>query len=65
MDTFNKIINLPYRYYHSKQTGDIVSKINDLDVLRDAISKIALTIFIDLPLTLVSLIVLYMIMVMN
>lgn len=61
LDVFNKIIELPYRYYHNKHSGDIISKINDLDVLRDAISKIALTIFIDLPLTLVSLIVLYMI----
>ena len=59
IDTFNKIINLPYRYYHSKQTGDIISKINDIDNLRDMISKVALTIFIDLPLTFVSLIVLY------
>lgn len=61
LDIFKKLINLPYRYYHNKQTGDIISKINDLDTLRDMISKVALTIFIDLPLTIVSLIVLYII----
>ena len=61
LDVFNKIIELPYRYYHSKQTGDIISKINDLDIIRNMISKLALTLFIDFPLTLVSLIILYMI----
>ena len=61
IDIFKKIINLPYRYYHNKQTGDIISKINDLDILRDMISKVALTMFIDLPLTFVSIIILYII----
>ena len=39
LDIFKKIINLPYRYYHNKQTGDIISKINDLDTLRDMIKS--------------------------
>ena len=37
----------------------MVSRINDLDNVRDMISKVALSLFVDIPLTLVSLIVLY------
>ena len=61
IDTFNKIINLPYNYYQGKATGDILSRLNDLDNVRDMISKVALSLFIDLPLTLISLIILYII----
>lgn len=61
LDTFNKIIKLPYNYYHDKRVGDILSRINDLDNVRDMISKVALSLFIDLPLAVVSLIILYMI----
>ena len=61
LDTFNKIIELPYSYYHNRSTGDMLSRINDLDNVRDMISKVALSLFIDLPLALLSLIVLYII----
>jgi len=61
IDAYNKIINLPYDYYHNRSTGDILSRINDLDNVRDMISKVALSLFIDLPLTIISLIVLYII----
>lgn len=61
LDTFNHIIDLPYRYYKSRTTGDIISRINDLDTVRDTISHVALSIFVDLPLTLISLVVLYFI----
>jgi len=61
IDTYNKIINLPYDYYHNRSTGDILSRINDLDNVRDMISKVALSLFIDLPLTIISLIVLFII----
>ena len=58
---FKNIIKLPYSYYKNKSTGDIVSRINDLNTVRDMISKVALSIFVDLPLTLVSLVILYFI----
>lgn len=61
LDIFSKIIELPYNYYQNRTTGDVVSRINDLESVRDMISKVALSIFVDLPLTLVSLIVLYFI----
>ncbi|MBR6690366.1 MAG: peptidase domain-containing ABC transporter [Bacilli bacterium] len=61
LDVFKKIIKLPYNYYQNRTTGDVVSRINDLESIRDMISKVALSIFVDLPLTLISLIVLYFI----
>ena len=61
IDTFNNIIELPYRYYHDRTTGDILARINDLEKIRELISKVALSLFIDLPLTIVSLVILYII----
>ena len=59
--TFKQIINLPYRYYKNNTTGEIISKINDLEAVREVISKVALSLFIDLPLTILSLIIMYII----
>ena len=58
-NTFKQIINLPYRYYKNNTTGEIISKINDLEAVRNVISKAALSLFIDLPLTILSLIIMY------
>ena len=59
LDVFKRIIKLPYNYYQNRQTGDIISRINDLESIRQTISKVSLSIFVDLPLTFVSLIVLF------
>ena len=56
VDAFKKIILLPYHYYHNRTTGEIISKINDLGNVRDIISKICVTILIDLPLLIISII---------
>lgn len=61
LDIFKKIIILPYSYYQNKMTGDILSRINDLDILKEAISKVLVSLFIDLPLTLFSMIFLLII----
>jgi len=58
-NTFKQIINLPYRYYKNHTTGEIISRINDLDIVRQVISKLSISLFIDLPLTFTSLIVIY------
>ena len=57
-DIFEKILKLPYRYYHNHTSGEVISRINDLNYLKNIISKIILTVFIDLPLTIFSGIVL-------
>ncbi len=56
LDAFKHIILLPYCYYHNRHTGEIVSKINDLSVSRDFISKIFVSFFIDFPLVVISII---------
>lgn len=61
LDSFKQVLNLPYHYYRNRTTGEIVSKINNLDSVRDMISKVFLSIFIDLPLSFISLIILYFI----
>ena len=61
LDVFKRIIKLPYCYYKNKTTGDMISRINDLENVREMISRVALSIFIDLPLTLVSLVILFII----
>lgn len=56
LDSFKRIVSLPYCYYHNRSTGEIVSKINDLSISRDFISKIFVSLFIDFPLIVISII---------
>lgn len=58
---FKNIIFLPYNYYRNHTTGEIVSRMNDLSKVREMISKVILLIFIDLPLSIISFILLYFI----
>lgn len=60
-ETFKNVILLPYCYYRNNTTGEIVSKIDDLEVVRQVISKVVISLFIDLPLTIIVLIVMYII----
>ncbi len=55
---FNNIINLPYQYYRNRTTGEIVTRFNDLNLIKDTIIKILVSLCTDLPLLLVSIIVL-------
>lgn len=57
--TFNKILLLPYNYYKNKTTGEIVSRINDIAHIKNAISKLIITVFLDLLICLVGGIILY------
>lgn len=61
IDVFKQVLSLPYHYYRNRTSGEIVSKINNLENVREAINKICLSIFIDLPLSLVAVIILYFI----
>lgn len=57
-DIFKNIINLPYNYYRNHTTGEITSRINDLERIRDFISKVLL-IIIDIPISVIASIILY------
>ena len=60
-DIFKKIISLPYRYYRNHTTGDIVSRVNDLKVVKDISSEILILIMVDIPLMIISAIILFII----
>ena len=57
--TIDKIISLPYSYYKNKTTGEMISRINDLFYIKNVISKIIVTIFLDIILALSTLIILF------
>ena len=59
-NVFDKIIDLPYQYYRNRTTGEIVSRFNDLNLIKDAIIKIIVSISTDLPLLIVSLIIMFL-----
>lgn len=61
LDTFDKILSLPYRYYRNHTTGDIISRIRESSIIRDVISKWLITIIIDIPLMIISFICIYFI----
>lgn len=58
-ETFKNIILLPYQFYASRTSGDIISRINDISSIRDYINKFIVMLGIDIPLILGSLIILY------
>ena len=51
--TVSKIISLPYHYYRNHTTGEITSRITDISYIRDMVSNIAISLFVDLPLTII------------
>ena len=58
INSFKKVLLLPYSYYKNKTTGEIISRINDLTYIRNILSKIILTVFLDLILSLICGIIL-------
>ena len=48
-DIFSKILSLPYGYYRNKTTGEIITRYTDLSKISGTISKVLLTLFLDLP----------------
>jgi len=57
--TINKIIFLPYNYYKNKTTGEVISRVNDLIYIKNIISKLLMTIFLDSLLAVIVLIILF------
>ncbi len=48
VDVFEKILNLPYRYYRRKTTGEITSYFNDLYIIRNGVINFVQISFIEL-----------------
>ena len=48
LNTFQKLILLPYNYYKNKSTGEIIARINDLINVKNMINKLILTVCLDI-----------------
>lgn len=59
LSTFSKVILLPFSYYKNKTTGEILSRINDLTKIKDFVSRIIITIFLDILMFITSFIIIY------
>ncbi len=58
INTFNKILLLPYNYYKTKTTGEVISRINDIISVRNIISKVIIAVCLDMLITIGSALVL-------
>ena len=47
LNTFQKILLLPYSYYKNRTTGEIVTRVNDLIYVKNILNKIILTVCLD------------------
>ncbi len=59
LNTFTKILSLPYSYYKNKTTGEMISRINDLTIIKNMLNKIIVTVLLDLFISLVGGLLLY------
>lgn len=59
LGVIKQIINLPYQYYKTRSTGDIISRINDLENIKQVLNNTILILFIELPFALIALIILF------
>lgn len=53
-EVFLKIIKLPYNFYRSRTTGDIISRFNDLEKIETSLLGIIINSFVDISLIIIS-----------
>ena len=58
-EVYNHIIRLPYLYFKNRAKGDIVTRIQDILTIREVISKLLVTVIIDLVFVIIGLIFLF------
>lgn len=56
--SFNQIINLPYNYFKNKTSGEMISRINDLNYIKEVVSRVILSVFMDLVIIVLVFVVL-------
>ncbi|MBV1884203.1 MAG: type I secretion system permease/ATPase [Pseudomonadales bacterium] len=56
---FNHLMHLPISFFHSRQVGNTVARVRELDTIRDFITSSALTLMIDLAFTVIFFAVMY------
>ena len=60
-EIFKSIILLPYRYFKNRTSGEVITRINDINIINETIIKIIITIVLDLSLMIFSGIILFII----
>ncbi len=55
------IMNLPYQFFKTKPTGEVVSRINELNNFKSILSQLFLNLFVDIFLILISMVALFII----
>lgn len=53
-----KALHIPYKYYVKYTTGDMVSRLQDADIIRESISQIVITVLLDFLMMILGLYVL-------
>lgn len=46
-DVFKHLISLPYQYFKTRTTGDVLLRVNDLGNIKDTLSNLLLSVFVD------------------
>lgn len=54
-----KLFNLPYMFYHDKPVGELISKVNDLSYVKEALLSIVEVLFVNVVIVLISFIFLF------
>ena len=52
VNVYHHILSLPYLYYKNRTTGEIIARMEDLSSIRNVISKLLVTVFMDVVLAL-------------
>ncbi len=60
-NSYEHIIHLPMNFFSSRQTGEIISRLNDASKIRDALSGLTISAVIDMFMAIISGIVLFLI----
>ena len=57
-DSINHILSLPHLFFKNRPTGEILSRISDLDEIKEIVCDFILTVFVDLIITFFTIIAL-------
>ena len=60
LNAFSKIILLPFYYYKNKTTGEVLSRLSDLFSVKNFISKVMVSIFLDGIIFIISSLIIYL-----
>ncbi|MBO1577813.1 peptidase domain-containing ABC transporter [Staphylococcus epidermidis] len=59
LDYYNHILHLPHRFFSTRKDGEILSRFNDTDNIREAISSVTISVIIDTIMVILGTIILF------